>query len=170
MLACEPQAADIRPEILMHFQAGAGGPVAVAAECPRGGAPPRVHEGGGLRDVFRAVHVAQDGEDLGFRGCVVLVLRGIGLLGDNCDEEDPGAGEEARTVEGLEDGIIATFYGVGVEEELGGGVPEYLVLGELEENLSVGGWNASTELLTSGRLEDSPIENVSIPSCFQVGS
>ena len=169
MLAGEPQAADIGPEVLMHFEARTGGPVAVATEGPGGGAPAGIHEGRGLRDVLGAIHVAEDGKDLGFGGGIVLVFGGIGLIGDDGDEEDPGAGEEAWTVKGLEDGVVAAFDGVRVEEELSGGVPEHLVRGELKEYLCVGGCNMSMNMSIE-RLDYSPIENVSMPSCFHIGS
>jgi len=151
VLAREPQATDVGPEVLMHFEGRAGGPVTVAAERPGGGAPAGIHEGGGLRDVGRAVHVAEDGEDLGLRGGVVLVLGGVGLVGDDCDEEDAGAGEEAGAIEGLEDGIVATFDRVCVEEELGGGVPEYFVCRELEKDFGVRGCSTLMDLLSIGR-------------------
>ena len=63
----------------------------------------------------------------------------VGLRGDDCNKEDAGPGEEARAVERLEDGVIAALDRVGVEEELGGSVPEDLVRRKLEEYFGVSG-------------------------------
>lgn len=69
----------------------------------------------------------------------------VGLCADDCDEEDAGAGEETGGCERLEDGVVASGYGVGVEVELccwvcGALFPEVRSIGvswELEEYFGV---------------------------------
>ena len=68
---------------------------------------------------------------------VILGFDDVGLTGYDRDEENSGTGEEAGAIERLEDGIVSAFYGVGVEKELGRGVPKNLVGGELHEDLGV---------------------------------
>ena len=57
---------------------------------------------------------------------------------DDGYEDDARAREEAGAVDGLEDRVVAALVGVGVEEELGGGVPEDFVGRELQEDFGVG--------------------------------
>jgi hypothetical protein len=52
-------------------------------------------------------------------------------------EDDAGTLEEARRVEGLEDGIVAALDRIGVEEELCIFGPENFVRRELEEDFGV---------------------------------
>lgn len=132
VLAREPEAAHIRTEILMLLDRHAGGPVGVAAGGPRGGAPAGVHEGDGVGDVGRAEHVAEDGEDLGLCGGVVLGLGDEGFGGDDGDEEEAGAGEEGRVGERLPQRIVAAFERRGVEEVFGVVGPELRRRGEVE--------------------------------------
>ena len=122
----------------MHLQTRAWRPVGVTAVGPGLQAPAWVEEGRWLGDIFRAVHVAEHGEDLGFCGIVVLGFDDVGLGGDDGDEQDARAGEEAGPVEGLEDWVVAALVRIGVEEELRRCVPEDLVGWELHEDFRVG--------------------------------
>ena len=71
---------------------------------------------------------------------------------DDCDEEDPGPGEEAGAVEALPHWKVAAFFRVSIEEELRGGVPEDLVGRKLEEDFRVCGHGEGGDaLLFPGR-------------------
>lgn len=98
-LARKPQAPDVGAQVLVHFQRRARRPVGVAAVGPGHAAPAGIHKGCGLGDVCFAEHVSKHGEDLGLGGGVVLGFDAVALLGDDGDEEDGGAGEEAGGIE-----------------------------------------------------------------------
>ena len=121
----------------MLVQGGAGRPVGVAAVCPRLGAPAGVEEGDGVRHVRGAEHVAQHGEGLGLGFGVGLGFDAGALVLQDGGEDDAGPGQEAGSVEGLPDGVVAAFGRVGVEEELGRPVPEDAVRWELQEDFGV---------------------------------
>ena len=136
----------------MHFQRRSRRPVRVATVGPRFQAPAWVHERRGHRDVGRAIHVSEDGEDLFFCRFVVLGFDDVRLTGYDGDEEDSGTGKEAGAIKRLEDGKVAAFYGVGVEKELGRGVPKNLVGRKLHEDLGVSTHRESFDaLLFPGR-------------------
>jgi hypothetical protein len=122
----------------MHLQRRPGGPIRIAPVRPWLRAPARVHERRWQGDVFRPKHILQHGEDFLFRDLVVLGFDLVGRGSDDGAEEDAGSGEEVEVVEGLEDRVPAALGGVGVEEELGGCVPEDGFGGELHEDLGVG--------------------------------
>lgn len=134
-LSGKPQSAHVGSQVLMHLQRCSWWPVAVTAIGPFLQAPAWIHEVDGVRNVGVRVHLPQDGQDLLLGGFVILLFDFVALGLDDGDEEDAGARKEAWTVERLEDGEVATLEGVGVEEELGFGVPEGKR--ELHEDLGV---------------------------------
>jgi len=72
-------------------------PVTITAKGPRHPTPPRILKRNRLRHIGRSEHPPQHGEDLRLRYRVGLVFDNVGLGGDDGDEEDAGAGEEAGT-------------------------------------------------------------------------
>ena len=122
----------------MPLQRQSRRPIGIRPVRPGRGAPAGIHEIDRLRDIFRTEHLAQRNEDLLLRRLIILSVDDDGLVGDDGNEEDAAAGEEAFVVEGLPDGVIPTHRG-GVEEEFGGGVPEDFVGGKLEEDFGVSG-------------------------------
>ena len=134
MLTSKPNPADIRPQILVHLERRARRPVRKASTGPRELAPAGVCEGDWIRGVGE--HLAEDFHDFSLCGGVGLPLNAVGFFIDDDNEEDVGARQKAWCAEGLEEGVVAAGDGVGVEHELGGGVPEGV--GELEEDLGVG--------------------------------
>lgn len=93
-LACVPDTPVIRSEVLVPFQSESGRPIGVAAVGPWRGAPTRIHEVQGLRDILGAEHLTQRDKDLLLRGLIVLVIDDVGLICDHGDEKDAAAGDK----------------------------------------------------------------------------
>lgn len=70
-------------------------PVTITPKGPRHLAPAWILERKRVRHVGRSEHLPQHGEDLRLRYGVGLILNNVGLGGDDSDEEDSRAGEEA---------------------------------------------------------------------------
>ena len=122
----------------MHLERCPRWPIRVATVRPGFQAPARVVKRNRIGHVRLGEHVPQHSEYLRFCRRVILRFDGVALIMHHGHEEDAGAGEETGRVDGLEDGVVATLMGVGVEEELGRLVPEDLGRGELEEYFGVG--------------------------------
>ena len=131
----EPEPAQVRAQVLMHLQRHAGGPVRVRAVGPGGAAPPGEHECDRIGDLVLPKHAVEHVQDLCLYGRIGHAFGAVGLLIDDGDEDDGGAGEETRGVEGLPDRVVAARGRVSVEEELRALGPEGV--GKLEKDFRV---------------------------------
>lgn len=96
VLAREPQATEVRAQVLVHLQRRAGGPVAVAAVGPGRRGPSRHQERCRFGDGDVREHGPQDCHEFGLHGGVAHAFGAVRELVYHCGEDYVTAGDEAR--------------------------------------------------------------------------